>query len=1328
MLKSPCLKPLFQVLSLSLCLSLQTSIAAPSVNTGLQAAASRAPVELFSAYPTFTTPSEYARSAIVANLNMRGLALGAKQLTIILPDGDEIVLARSYLEKRGKGDLAWIGWVDGEPDSEVSLTLKRGIVKGRIRRGVDLYELTSSQGQRLAVEKLESAWFPELENDAIPAPLASDSSQGQFVPYAPASSNDAITTIDLLSVYSNDALADAGSVAQMEATIQAAVDAANATFVNSNMSLRYRLVHMAGVNYNTAGSTGDDLPWVRTDADVAILRDQYGADMVSLIVDTPSSCGTGYVQRSPGAGFAAYAFQVTDIDCAVGNLTFAHEHGHNLGMEHNPSNSSADPTTASYPWSFAHFIDGAYRTMMSYSSPCANGCPRAQQVSNPNVSYSGYLTGVSGERDNAQTGEQTGPISAAFRNEMVPLDNSVVFAALGDFGSGSSAEAAVASQVNSWAPDFIITAGDNRYGSNSFDQVIGQFYCAYLTDAGSGSHCNGNGSASNAFFPSPGNHDYTDGGGINEYLNYFTLPGTGISSSGTSGNERYYDVVMGPVHIFLLDSRNARQSSADMLAQQTWLQAQLAASTTPWQVVIFHHAAFSSANHGSDPLMQWPFADWGADVVFGAHDHTYERISMDGIPYFVNGLGGRSIYSFGTPIAGSEVRYNSDYGAMRITANNEQMQFEFINTSGTVIDNHVIVPGGGGNQVVARIAASSDDVEERASDGVLDVTSSDIELGDDPGFNEDQTVGLRFTNLDLPQGAIILSAALEFAVDETDSGPTDVVIRAEVADDAAAFVASTNNVSNRPLTLAAEPWSIPTWGTVGATQQSPDISAVVQEIVDRSGWSANNSMVFVISGGGSRTAESYDGNAALAPLLRIEYELPPPPNGTVDVRLSAASDDVEQKLSDGSMYFDSTDLELGNDPSFNGDQSVGLRFRDIGIPQGATIDTAYLEFNVDETGSTTTDVVIAAQDDDNAAAFLTSPWNLTDRTPTPTTVAWNIPPWSTVGTTQQSPDISAVIQDVVDRAGWRPGNSLVFIISGNGERTAEAYDGVPGSATRLYVEYSTGSVSNTPPTANFSNVCTALSCNFSDQSSDSDGSVVSWSWDFGDGNTSTIQHPGHTYAAAGSYTVDLTVTDDDGVSDNSSQSVNVSAANVAPTADFSAAVTDLSVDFTDLSSDNDGTVVSWSWDFGDGNSTTTQNPSHTYASAGNYTVSLTVTDNDGASDGSSQPVTVTAASLPPSAPSNLTAQVLKVGKGKNAQVVGVELSWTDNANNESHFSIERCLESGKGKNKTCPYAEIGTVGTDVTLFEDNPGDGTFKYRVRAINAEGESAYSNSVKI
>ena len=153
-----------------------------------------------------------------------------------------------------------------------------------------------------------------------------------------------------------------------------------------------------------------------------------------------------------------------------------------------------------------------------------------------------------------------------------------------------------------------------------------------------------------------------------------------------------------------------------------------------------------------------------------------------------------------------------------------------------------------------------------------------------------------------------------------------------------------------------------------------------------------------------------------------------------------------------------------------------------------------------------------------------------------------------------------------------------------------------------------------------------LQVGFTDVSS---GSPTSWAWDFGDGGTSAQRNPTHTYSTAGSYTVTLTVTNAVG-SDTKTRVEYISVlAPPPPVADFSASptsgTTPLTVTFTDLSS---GGPTSRAWDFGDGGTSSLQNPTHTYTSAGTYTVALTVANTSG-SDTKTRVGYITATQPPP---------------------------------------------------------------------------------------------------
>ena len=173
-----------------------------------------------------------------------------------------------------------------------------------------------------------------------------------------------------------------------------------------------------------------------------------------------------------------------------------------------------------------------------------------------------------------------------------------------------------------------------------------------------------------------------------------------------------------------------------------------------------------------------------------------------------------------------------------------------------------------------RIDASADDVEERISDGSMDLTSSDLELIYD---KHDQLVGMRFTGVAVPRGVRILNAYLQFKVDEVSIDATTLALQAQSSDDAAPFTSTARSLSLRPRTAAVVSWTPSPWpsvGAIGLDQRSPSLVSLIQPVVDRSGWASGNSLVLVITGAGARVAEAFDGDAPGAPLLVIEYDLP----------------------------------------------------------------------------------------------------------------------------------------------------------------------------------------------------------------------------------------------------------------------------------------------------------------------------------------------------------------------------------------------------------------------------------------------------------------------
>ncbi len=227
-----------------------------------------------------------------------------------------------------------------------------------------------------------------------------------------------------------------------------------------------------------------------------------------------------------------------------------------------------------------------------------------------------------------------------------------------------------------------------------------------------------------------------------------------------------------------------------------------------------------------------------------------------------------------------------------------------------------------------------------------------------------------------------------------------------------------------------------------------------------------------------------------------------------------------------------------------------------------------------------------------------------------------------------------------------------------------------------------------------------LTVSFQGNGTDQDGTIVSYSWDFGDGASSNLQNPSHTFTTAGTFTARLTISDNDGATASATVQINVLPPNLPPTLSISAAPLSgqapLNVSFSSSASDSDGSIASYSWDFGDGGSSSQANPSHLYNSAGQYTARLTVRDDDGATASASVQITVTAPNQPPSA--NLTATptsghapltVAFVGSGTDPDGTVTSYSWA--------------FGDGLGSTQQSPthtYSTAGTYTATLTVRDD----------------------------
>lgn len=248
---------------------------------------------------------------------------------------------------------------------------------------------------------------------------------------------------------------------------------------------------------------------------------------------------------------------------------------------------------------------------------------------------------------------------------------------------------------------------------------------------------------------------------------------------------------------------------------------------------------------------------------------------------------------------------------------------------------------------------------------------------------------------------------------------------------------------------------------------------------------------------------------------------------------------------------------------------------------------------------------------------------------------------------------------------------------------------------------------NQPPVANAGGpysgtVNVALTFNGS-ASTDPDGTIVSYSWDFGDGNTGTGATPSHTYTTANTYNVTLTVTDNMSATDSAGTTATIGQGNQSPVANAGGPYTGtagvaLTFDGSG-SSDPDGTIVSYSWDFGDGNTGTGVSPSHTYGANGNYTVSLTVTDNQSATGTATTTATIGAVNKPP---------VANPG-GPYSGTINTALSFDGSGSTDSDGTIVSYSwdfgdgNTGTGVSPSHTYTAAGTFTVSLKVT-DNAGD------------------------
>lgn len=330
------------------------------------------------------------REAEIAFANGTGILGGRSRIVVPLLDGIEHVAALREIEKRSETDVTWRGRIGDSGD--VTITAKNGFVSGLIYGPRGVYEIVPRGGKHMLVE-IDQSLFPECGGG-----VAGEKTDERVAEQA---SNivgvDSGDRIDVIVVYTTATKNFFGGDSQAQAFVQQAIDSANTAYLNSRIRQRLRLVHTQEFVYTETSNASTDLSNLRSNASIQALRETHKADLVAEISEVTGVCGIGYLMTAQG-GVPNNAFTVTVRSCAVGNLSFAHELGHNMGSHHNPENGG----TAIFPYGYGHYINGNYRTVMSYSDPCPSGCTRRPYFSNPAIIFNGLPTGLENTRDNAR--------------------------------------------------------------------------------------------------------------------------------------------------------------------------------------------------------------------------------------------------------------------------------------------------------------------------------------------------------------------------------------------------------------------------------------------------------------------------------------------------------------------------------------------------------------------------------------------------------------------------------------------------------------------------------------------------------------------------------------------------------------------------------------------------------------------------------------------------------------------------------------------------------------------------------------------------------------
>lgn len=362
------------------------------------------------------------------------------------------------------------------------------------------------------------------------------------------------------------------------------------------------------------------------------------------------------------------------------------------------------------------------------------------------------------------------------------------------------------------------------------------------------------------------------------------------------------------------------------------------------------------------------------------------------------------------------------------------------------------------------VAVSADDAEQE-NDAIDALYDDDLDAGWE-GAPEDQnilTAGLRFRNIGIPKGARIDSAFLILHSHEGKSAEdvARITIAGEANDDAKTFTEDAL-ITSRSQTGATVLWQVAEEWEIWEPYRTPDLKEVIQEIVSRNGWNSGQALALFMLGENqglsdfenAREFESFENisdpedggdgqnHPERVPQLVIYFsvnnarmEVAIAVTDTIDdggIMVAVSSDDAEQENDAIDALFDD-DLDAGWEgaPEDQNILTTGMRFRNIQIPKGAIIDSAFIQVWSHE-GKSAEDVariLIVGDDDDNPPTY-TEDALISTRPQTDESVLWEVAEVWEIWEKYQTPDIGAIVQEIIERGNWQPGNAIAFSLLG----------------------------------------------------------------------------------------------------------------------------------------------------------------------------------------------------------------------------------------------------------------------------------------------------------